>query len=90
MSERVLGEGSALVGICMGSDSDWSTMQAASEVLDEFSVPHRVDVLSAHRMPTEMLDYGKQARSAGLRVIIAGPGVLPTCPACSPRSPRSR
>ncbi len=68
------GEGSALVGICMGSDSDWSTMQAASEVLDEFSVPHRVDVLSAHRMPTEMLDYGKQARSAGLRVIIAGAG----------------
>jgi len=74
MSEHMPGEGSALVGICMGSDSDWSTMQAASEVLDEFSVPHRVDVLSAHRMPTEMLDYGKQARSAGLRVIIAGAG----------------
>jgi len=66
--------GSALVGICMGSDSDWSTMQAASQALDEFSVPHRVDVLSAHRMPTEMLDYGKAARSAGLRVIIAGAG----------------
>ena len=66
--------GSALVGICMGSDSDWSTMQAASQVLDEFSVPHRVDVLSAHRMPVEMLDYGKAARSAGLRVIIAGAG----------------
>jgi len=66
--------GSALVGICMGSDSDWSTMQAASQVLDEFSVAHRVDVLSAHRMPTEMLDYGKAARSAGLRVIIAGAG----------------
>lgn len=65
---------SALVGICMGSDSDWSTMQAASQVLDEFSVPHRVDVLSAHRMPTEMLEYGKAARSAGLRVIIAGAG----------------
>jgi 5-(carboxyamino)imidazole ribonucleotide mutase len=66
--------GSALVGICMGSDSDWSTMQAASQTLDEFSVPHRVDVLSAHRMPTEMLDYGKAARSGGLRVIIAGAG----------------
>ena len=66
--------GSALVGICMGSDSDWSTMQAASQALDEFSVPHRVDVLSAHRMPTEMLDYGKAARSVGLRVIIAGAG----------------
>jgi 5-(carboxyamino)imidazole ribonucleotide mutase len=64
----------ALVGICMGSDSDWSTMQAASEVLDEFSVPHRVDVLSAHRMPLEMIEYGKDARSSGLRVIIAGAG----------------
>jgi len=58
----------------MGSDSDWSTMPAASQTLDEFSVPHRVDVLSAHRMPTEMLDYGKAARSGGLRVIIAGAG----------------
>lgn len=67
-------EGTALVGICMGSDSDWSTMEAASEVLDEFAVPHRVDVLSAHRMPMEMLDYGKTARSSGLRVIIAGAG----------------
>jgi 5-(carboxyamino)imidazole ribonucleotide mutase len=64
----------ALVGICMGSDSDWSTMQAASQALDEFSVPHRVDVLSAHRMPVEMIDYGKQARAEGLKVIIAGAG----------------
>lgn len=64
----------AVVGICMGSDSDWPTMQAASEVLDEFTVPHRVDVLSAHRMPVEMIEYGKSARSSGLRVIIAGAG----------------
>ena len=64
----------AVVGICMGSDSDWSTMQAASQALDEFAIPHRVDVLSAHRMPVEMIDYGKSARSAGLRVIIAGAG----------------
>lgn len=64
----------ALVGICMGSDSDWSTMEAASKALDGFSVPHRVDVLSAHRMPVEMIDYGKQARSEGLKVIIAGAG----------------
>lgn len=64
----------AIVGICMGSDSDWSTMQAASEALDEFSIPHRVDVLSAHRMPREMLEYGKSARASGLRVIIAGAG----------------
>lgn len=67
-------DAAARVGICMGSDSDWSTMQMASQVLDEFSVPHRVDVLSAHRMPVEMIEYGKDARSAGLRVIIAGAG----------------
>lgn len=64
----------ALVGICMGSDSDWTTMQAASQALDEFSVHHRVDVLSAHRMPEEMLEYGKGARQSGLKVIIAGAG----------------
>lgn len=64
----------AMVAICMGSDSDWSTMQAASQALDEFSVPHRVDVLSAHRMPVEMIDFGRSARTSGLRVIIAGAG----------------
>lgn len=67
-------DGSALVGICMGSDSDWATMQEASAALDEFGVPHRVDVLSAHRMPQEMIEYGRSARSSGLRVIIAGAG----------------
>jgi 5-(carboxyamino)imidazole ribonucleotide mutase len=66
--------GQALVGICMGSDSDWPTMEAASAVLDEFGVPHRVDVVSAHRMPEEMLEYGKTARVLGLGVIIAGAG----------------
>ena len=66
--------GQALVGICMGSDSDWPTMEAASAVLDEFGVPHRVDVVSAHRMPDEMLEYGKTARVVGLGVIIAGAG----------------
>jgi 5-(carboxyamino)imidazole ribonucleotide mutase len=65
---------SALVGICMGSDSDWPTMEAASLALDEFGVAHRVDVISAHRMPEEMVEYGKGARSSGLRVIIAGAG----------------
>ena len=58
----------------MGSDSDWPTMEAASAVLDEFGVPHRVDVVSAHRMPEEMLEYGKTARALGLGVIIAGAG----------------
>jgi 5-(carboxyamino)imidazole ribonucleotide mutase len=66
--------GQALVGICMGRDSDWPTMEAASAVLDEFGVPHRVDVVSAHRMPEEMLEYGKAARALGLGVIIAGAG----------------
>jgi len=58
----------------MGSDSDWPTMEAASAVLDEFGVAHRVDVVSAHRMPDEMLEYGKTARALGLGVIIAGAG----------------
>ncbi|MGW2095622.1 5-(carboxyamino)imidazole ribonucleotide mutase [Promicromonospora sukumoe] len=62
------------VGIVMGSDSDWPVMQAAAEVLGEFGVPVEVDVVSAHRMPTEMIDYGQQAAGRGLRAIIAGAG----------------
>ncbi|MGQ0464894.1 MAG: 5-(carboxyamino)imidazole ribonucleotide mutase [Sporichthyaceae bacterium] len=58
----------------MGSDSDWAVMEAASEALDEFDVPHEVDVVSAHRMPRAMLDYGASAASRGLRVVIAGAG----------------
>src|SRR5210317_775159 len=65
---------SALVGICMGSASDWPTMEAASLALDEFGVAHRVDVISAHRMPEATVEYGKGARSFGRRVIIAGAG----------------
>lgn len=64
----------AVVGIVMGSDSDWPTMSAAAEVLDEFGVPVEVDVVSAHRMPAEMLAYGQEAAARGLRVIIAGAG----------------
>ena len=62
------------VGIVMGSDSDWPVMEAAAEALREFEVPVEVDVVSAHRMPTEMIDYGRQAADRGLRVIIAGAG----------------
>ena len=62
------------VGIVMGSDSDWPTMQAAAEVLGEFGVPHEADVVSAHRMPAEMLEYGRTAHERGLQVIIAGAG----------------
>lgn len=63
-----------VVGIVMGSDSDWPTMQAAAEACAEFDVPYEADVVSAHRMPEEMLDYGKQAAGRGLRVLVAGAG----------------
>jgi len=62
------------VGIVMGSDSDWPTMKAAAEALEEFGVGYEADVVSAHRMPDEMLAYGKEAAGRGLRVIIAGAG----------------
>ena len=61
-------------GIVMGSDSDWPTMEAAAAALEEFAVPYEADVVSAHRMPAEMLDYGRCAAERGLRVIIAGAG----------------
>jgi 5-(carboxyamino)imidazole ribonucleotide mutase len=63
-----------LVGIIMGSDSDWPTMEAASLALKEFDVPHEVHVVSAHRMPVEMMDYAASAADRGLRVVIAGAG----------------
>ena len=63
-----------LVGVVMGSDSDWPVMEAASKALEEFGVPHEVDVVSAHRMPAEMLEYGRTAAGRGLRVIVAGAG----------------
>jgi 5-(carboxyamino)imidazole ribonucleotide mutase len=62
------------VGVVMGSDSDWSVMEAAATALSEFGVPHEVDVVSAHRMPEQMLAYGKGAADRGLQVIIAGAG----------------
>jgi 5-(carboxyamino)imidazole ribonucleotide mutase len=63
-----------LVGVVMGSDSDWPVMQAAAEALAEFGVPYEADVVSAHRMPEDMIAYGKQAQDRGLRAIIAGAG----------------
>lgn len=65
---------SAQVGIVMGSDSDWPTMQAAAEFLDELGVHWEADVRSAHRMPQDMLEYGATAAARGLSVIIAGAG----------------
>ncbi|TNM67905.1 5-(carboxyamino)imidazole ribonucleotide mutase [Streptomyces sp. NP160] len=63
-----------LVGVVMGSDSDWPVMSAATEALAEFGVPHEVDVVSAHRMPAEMIAYGQEAAGRGLRVLVAGAG----------------
>jgi 5-(carboxyamino)imidazole ribonucleotide mutase len=62
------------VGVIMGSDSDWPTMRAAAEALDEFGVAHEVRVISAHRTPQGMLDYATGAADRGLKVIIAGAG----------------
>ena len=63
-----------LVGIVMGSDSDWPVMEAAAQALDEFEIPYEVDVVSAHRMPREMVAYGERAHGRGLKAIIAGAG----------------
>jgi 5-(carboxyamino)imidazole ribonucleotide mutase len=65
---------SAQVGIVMGSDSDWPTMQAAGTILDELGVTWEADVVSAHRMPHEMLEWGASAADRGLSVVIAGAG----------------
>ena len=63
-----------LVGVVMGSDSDWPTMQGAVEACAEFGVPCEARVVSAHRTPLDMVEYGKTAHERGLRVIIAGAG----------------
>jgi 5-(carboxyamino)imidazole ribonucleotide mutase len=66
--------GPAVVGLVMGSDSDWPVMEEAARVLEEFGIPYEADVISAHRMPEEMMEYGRSAADRGLRVIIAGAG----------------
>src|SRR6202012_2654703 len=63
-----------LVGIIMGSSSDWETMQSAAEMLDKFAVPHEVRVVSAHRTPDLLFEYAASARTRGLEAIIAGAG----------------
>lgn len=63
-----------VVSIVMGSDSDWPTMQAAASALDEFGIVWEADVVSAHRMPEDMVRFGRQAHTRGLKVIIAGAG----------------
>jgi len=63
-----------LIAVVMGSDSDWSVMEAAVEALDEFGIPCEVEVLSAHRTPDAMIAYGRAAAGRGIRAIIAGAG----------------
>lgn len=63
-----------MVGIVMGSDSDWPVMEAAAQACAEFGIAFEADVVSAHRMPEDMVAYGRQAHQRGLRVIIAGAG----------------
>jgi 5-(carboxyamino)imidazole ribonucleotide mutase len=63
-----------IVSVVMGSDSDWSVMADAAETLDAFGIPHEVEVVSAHRTPARMIEWGAQAAGRGIRVIIAGAG----------------
>ncbi len=74
MSDANKPAGTPLIGVVMGSSSDWDVMQHAVALLKEFGVPHEAQVISAHRMPDQMFDYAKSARARGLRAIIAGAG----------------
>ena len=69
-----MSEQQPVIGIVMGSNSDWPTMQAAAKVLKEFGVPFEARVVSAHRTPDLMFEYAEAARTRGLRAIIAGAG----------------
>lgn len=66
--------GEALVGIIMGSQSDWPTMKHAADVLEALDVPYEARIVSAHRTPERMVDYAKTAKARGLKVIVAGAG----------------
>lgn len=63
-----------LVGVVMGSDSDWRIMSDASQILSDLQIPHEVEVVSAHRTPDKLMSYGRDARARGIRVIVAGAG----------------
>ncbi len=65
---------SAIIGVVMGSDSDWPTMKQATDILEHFGVPFEKKVVSAHRTPDDMAMYGKEARDRGIKIIIAGAG----------------
>lgn len=72
--ERAVSSASPLIGVVMGSSSDWETMKHAADILSEFGVPFEAQVVSAHRMPDDMFSYAEQAQARGLRAIIAGAG----------------
>jgi len=69
-----MGTGKALVGVIMGSQSDWPTMKAAAQILAELQVPYEARIVSAHRTPERLYEYAKSAKARGLKVIIAGAG----------------
>jgi len=70
----VASSASPVVGIAMGSRSDWPTLQRAATILEQFGVPHACEIVSAHRTPTKLADYASSAAGRGLKVIIAGAG----------------
>ena len=72
--ERALSNAAVVVGVVMGSRSDWETLRPATEILAEFGIPHEARVVSAHRMPDEMFAYAEDAAKRGLKAIIAGAG----------------
>jgi 5-(carboxyamino)imidazole ribonucleotide mutase len=67
-------DSSPIVGIIMGSQSDWATMKHAADILEQFGIPHEHKIVSAHRTPDRMVDYAKSAKERGLKVIVAGAG----------------
>jgi 5-(carboxyamino)imidazole ribonucleotide mutase len=69
-----MGKAAPLVGIIMGSQSDWETMRRAAETLEALGIPHEVKIVSAHRTPQRLYNYARRAKSRGLQVIIAGAG----------------
>ena len=72
--ERALNSAPVVVGVVMGSSSDWDTLRAATEILAEFGIPHEARVVSAHRMPDDLFAYAQGAAARGLKAIIAGAG----------------
>ncbi len=74
MTEPLHASAQPLVGVVMGSDSDWRVMSDASQALTDLGIAHEVEVVSAHRTPDKLMRYGREARRRGLRVIIAGAG----------------